>query len=116
MEDDLKQNNQVYKDLLIRNSYVKPSTQCWIWLKAKADSDGYGSVRINKVNYRVHRLAYMLWNDVYDLDKLHVCHKCDVPPCINPEHLFLGNHSDNMKDREKKGRGVSKSIRNGRFY
>lgn len=73
---------------------------CWVWTRCK-DRNGYG--RCGKGSRLAHRTAYEVFNGKFD-QKLQVLHKCDNPGCINPEHLFLGNHLDNMKDKKKKGR------------
>jgi len=66
--------------------------------------DGYGSIHSNGKQWRAHRLAY---TQAYGpIPKgLLVCHKCDIPLCVNPEHLFLGTNKQNAQDREQKGRG-----------
>jgi hypothetical protein len=55
----------------------------------------------------VHRLAYILWKG-YIPEGYEVCHKCDNPCCINPDHLFVGTRQDNIDDREQKHRNVIK--------
>lgn len=79
---------------------------CWEWKAAKTDR-GYGSFWLNGSNHRAHRISYILAYGKFDIN-LCVCHKCDNPGCVNPNHLFLGTESDNNKDRANKGRSVGK--------
>jgi predicted XRE-type DNA-binding protein len=79
---------------------------CWTW-KDYLDKDGYGQFFINKKGYKAHRMAYMMESGEIPYD-LSVCHKCDNPSCVNPNHLWLGTQLDNMidkcnKDRSPKG-------------
>lgn len=76
---------------------------CWNWTGALRG--GYGCVSINKKLFAAHRLSYEVYISLIT-DNLFVCHKCDNPKCINPNHLFLGTHKDNMKDAFDKGRLV----------
>lgn len=79
---------------------VRFSNSCWEWMGHK--SKGYGMFWINGRMRHAHRLSYSYF--VRNPGKLHVCHHCDNPSCINPKHLFAGTHTDNMKDMCKKGR------------
>lgn len=83
-----------------------PPGACWIWLGAIAD-DGYGRFYLGEGAggmLRPHRYSYALAHDV-DLSALdELMHVCDVPICVNPEHLAPGTHADNMRDRMRKGR------------
>lgn len=81
-------------------------TACILWEKYK-DKDGYGRLTYEGKSVRAHRLAYAKANGVC----IHtlvgvVLHSCDNPPCINPEHLSLGTHQDNVDDMLIKGRQV----------
>jgi hypothetical protein len=86
---------------------IERTESCWWFLGAK-DSSGYGLVkdgigRRHQRAFKAHRLAYMLFYGPIP-DGMQVCHHCDHPACVNPEHLFLGTLLDNMHDRDRKGR------------
>lgn len=77
---------------------------CWLWTGAIRDT-GYGAVRFNGKTARSHRVAYVLSGGTIP-DGLDLCHRCDVRHCVNPDHLFPGTRTDNMRDASEKGRCV----------
>lgn len=80
---------------------TKKEDGCWYWNKPRK-KDNYGTFKLGKTQY-AHRVSYILF--VGEIPPgLCVCHKCDVPRCVNPEHLFLGTSLDNTRDRISKGR------------
>ena len=93
---------------LFRNIKVSDK-ECWEW--QGATTNGYGTFRDNEVaeNFKllVTRVAWVVIKGEPIPDNLHVLHRCDNPKCFNPDHLFLGTHQDNMKDRDNKGRTFS---------
>lgn len=76
---------------------------CWIWLGA-ANADGYGSIDIGDKSMRAHRASWEAHRGPVP-EGMSVLHRCDVPSCINPDHLFLGTQLENIADRTRKGRG-----------
>jgi DNA-directed RNA polymerase specialized sigma subunit len=87
---------------------------CWIWT-ASVHGRGYGLFhtglqrRRGKMEY-AHRVSYELYHGVDPADE-EVCHKCDVTSCVNPSHLFLGSHQDNMDDMRDKDRFLNSKER-----
>jgi len=80
---------------------------CWIWQAFKEPKFGYGRFKLNGKNEAAHRASWVIHNGPIPSGLL-VCHKCDIPSCVNPDHLFLGTHKDNSRDRDIKGRGGPK--------
>jgi hypothetical protein len=75
-------------------------SDCWIWTAATVK--GYGSFGINGKTYLAHRISYSIAYE--DPLEMCVCHSCDNPLCVNPNHLWLGTMGDNDLDRDQKSR------------
>ena len=75
--------------------------ECWEW-KGNRFTNDYGQVSVNSKKKLTHKQAWVYMNGDIEDESLLVCHHCDNPPCCNPNHLFLGTHSDNMRDMNDK--------------
>lgn len=84
---------------------------CWTWKGAK-NLKGYGHLWVKGKNIGAHRISYMLYKG--DIPNgMVICHRCDNPTCVNPDHLFLGTQKDNISDRDQKGH-TAKGDRSGK--
>ncbi len=83
----------------------RPEHGCWIFHGAITDV-GYGRLWVNKVRWLAHRFAWTIANGPIP-DGKWVLHRCDVRACVRPDHLFLGDHDDNMADMARKGRAAN---------
>lgn len=83
----------------------EPMSGCWLWTCA-TQSHKYGVIRFEGKNIRAHRMSWVLNKGVIPKGQ-KVLHRCDVPECVNPKHLFLGTQQDNIKDCIDKGRRLT---------
>lgn len=83
---------------------VRKTETCWLWTKG-VSRRGYGVFYFGDTSAPAHRYAWALSFGEIPAS-LNVCHKCDNPPCVRPDHLFVGTQADNMKDMVQKGRSA----------
>lgn len=105
--DILTENDVAYAMKHQINNYTISIGGCWVHNNVPTD-EGY--VRLDFKRYKkfnAHRLSYALYRGPFDTTLL-VLHACDNPPCINPDHLFLGTQRDNIRDMDSKGRRKKK--------
>lgn len=100
------------RELLLKFHLKDELSGCWNWTRSKAPT-GYGATSFLGRRAYTHRVAYHIFKDqsfpVFqdgrnESSSIHICHTCDNPSCINPDHLWAGTPEENMKDRDLKKR------------
>ena len=96
-----------------RQYIPEPNSGCWLWT-GSLSATGYGWLYAPPKNMvHAHTIAWEVYRG--SRQGLHVLHTCDMPSCVNPEHLYLGTHQDNMRDRDtRQRRKPPKGVLNGR--
>lgn len=91
-------------------AHLTPGEQdeCWIWPSCKT-KNGYGLFTFKNKKYYAHRVSYEIYYGPFD-KRMDVLHKCDIPACCNPSHLWTGTAKENADDMISKGRGRHKSF------
>ena len=80
---------------------------CWEWQGPRGPK-GYGRFKVSGKNVAAHRISYFMHKAIMLGRDNHVCHSCDNPRCVNPDHLWHGSNADNVADRVTKQRQHSK--------
>ena len=94
---------QTQEERFWSNVEQRGGEECWPW-RGKPNGSGYGRVRFDGVSQRAHRVSYQLAHRVPIPDGLEVAHSCDNPICVNPSHLDVRTHAENMAEITDKGR------------
>lgn len=92
----------ITKERIERSIERIPFSGCWIWTGC-IQKKGYGHIFHQGTVKKAHRLSYEAWCGTIP-PEMQVLHRCDIPSCVNPEHLFLGTTQDNLNDRQSKKR------------
>ena len=104
----MKKENQIERANRLKENFLSfvpklPKKKCWIW-QGSINGNGYGRLYDNYNHIAAHRLAIILHTQSFISKKQFVCHKCNTPLCVNPNHLYIGTQSENMLQAQKEGR------------
>ncbi len=109
LAEELFTVNLTDKDLRRFWSYVQKGEGCW-WWKNKPATSGYGDFGFGKKSHcGAHRISYFLAKGPFP-KHLNICHTCDHPMCVRPDHLWVGTNQQNIADRDQKGRTAKGDI------
>ncbi len=83
---------------------IKPEDPhaCWLWTGSAVN--GYGDIWVDGKKRRATQVSWSLFHNLPFPDGMEACHSCDNPPCVNPKHIWVGTHQQNMADSKSKGR------------
>lgn len=93
--------------LVLGKVRIDKTKGCWLY---REDWSEYATLKKKPL----HRLIFKIFKGEIEGNNF-ICHKCDRPGCINPDHLFQGTHSENMQDARRKGRSLAYSNKKGRY-
>ena len=90
-------------DALFSRVETIPESGCWIWMM-KINNGGYGVTTILGRHKMAHRAVFEFRTGIAIPRGMHLCHRCDVRSCVNPDHMFIGTAKENAADKLRKGR------------
>lgn len=99
---ELKSKGKAIEERFHEKYTAASKSGCWLWT-GTINRGGYGRIKVKGKAFSAHRISWELHNGPIPRG-MCVLHKCDVPACVNPGHLWLGTNKDNSQDALKKGR------------
>jgi hypothetical protein len=100
-------------------SFTRPDDGCWLWTRLK-NPEGYGLFFVTRDGRKrlamAHRVAWVRANDGAVPDGLYVCHRCNTPSCVRPDHLYAGTPKENARDRIAHGLGIAGNLNPSRTH
>jgi hypothetical protein len=103
MKENRIQRGMSFEEKFFRNIYPEPNSGCWLW-GGYSNLLGYGQIYVMDKRKQSHRFSYEFHYNIELNDTQLICHRCNMPSCWNPNHLYIGTQSINMMQAYKEGR------------